>query len=300
MERTGSGDLAELMAVHDRGRLGRPGARRPDPGQPDLGTAADPPWAVLTVADTGPGIPADELPHVFDRFFRGRTARPAGSGIGLTVVAELAAAHGGTAEAASQPGRGAIFTIRLPAQTAHPRNRFLTGSSQPLPTVKLEDKQEAVKMRNIRMIIAAAAAVPALALGGGIAYASTGGGTSPGTPAPATITAVQTRTQPASQARYDYGQPGRYRINCDDRDHSGQQPGHQARTGTQLTSTQRDGHQGNQGTGQYRGQQPNGSWAQPQRVLRMGLLGSTARPRAAGRPASRAARPHDRKTPPRS
>ena len=96
---------------------------------------------MLTVADTGPGIPADELPHVFDRFFRGRTARPAGSGIGLTVVAELAAAHGGTAEAASQPGCGATFTVRLPAQTAHPRNRFLTGSSQPLPTVKLEDNR---------------------------------------------------------------------------------------------------------------------------------------------------------------
>ncbi len=73
-------------------------------------------WALIRVSDTGPGIPTDELPHVFDRFFRGRTARPAGTGIGLTVVAELAAAHGGTAEAASQPGHGATFTIRLPAE----------------------------------------------------------------------------------------------------------------------------------------------------------------------------------------
>ena len=81
---------------------------------------------MIRVSDTGPGIPADELPHVFDRFFRGRTARPAGSGIGLTVVAELARAHGGTAEAASQPGQGTAFTIRLPAQTAHPA----TASSQ--------------------------------------------------------------------------------------------------------------------------------------------------------------------------
>jgi two-component system, OmpR family, sensor histidine kinase BaeS len=77
---------------------------------------------VLTVADTGPGIPADELPHVFDRFFR---ARPAGTGIGLTVVAELAAAHGGTAQAASQPGCGTTFTIRLPA-ASH-------TTTQPLP-----------------------------------------------------------------------------------------------------------------------------------------------------------------------
>ena len=97
----------------------------PAGGQVRLGTAAEPGWAVLTVADTGPGIPADELPHVFDRFFRGRTARPAGSGIGLTVVAELAAAHGGTAQAASQPGCGTTFTIRLPA-ASH-------TAAQPLP-----------------------------------------------------------------------------------------------------------------------------------------------------------------------
>lgn len=113
-------------------------------------------------------------------------------------------------------------------------------------------------MRNIKMIVAAAAAVPALALGGGIAYASTGGGTSPGTPAPATVTAVHTGTQPASQARHDNGQPGHYQINCDDRDHSRQQAS-QARTGTQLTSTQRAG-QGNRDTRQHRNGWGDGNW----------------------------------------
>lgn len=88
----------------------------PKGGLVRLETTTDGPWALIRVSDTGPGIPADELPHVFDRFFRGRTARPAGTGIGLTVVAELAAAHGGTAEAASQPGHGATFTVRLPAE----------------------------------------------------------------------------------------------------------------------------------------------------------------------------------------
>ncbi|MEU7401901.1 ATP-binding protein [Streptomyces sp. NPDC044948] len=71
-------------------------------------------WAVLRVADTGPGIPADELPHIFDRFFRSRAARADGSGIGLAVAAELAAAHGGTLTADSKVGHGTTFTTRLP------------------------------------------------------------------------------------------------------------------------------------------------------------------------------------------
>lgn len=72
-------------------------------------------WAVLRVTDTGPGIPADELPHVFDRFFRSRSARADGSGIGLAVVAELATAHGGTITAESEVGHGTTFTTRIPA-----------------------------------------------------------------------------------------------------------------------------------------------------------------------------------------
>ena len=71
--------------------------------------------AVLTVADTGVGIPAAELPHVFDRFWRGQAAAgTSGSGIGLAIAAELAQAHGGTLTAASEPGHGAVFTLTLP------------------------------------------------------------------------------------------------------------------------------------------------------------------------------------------
>jgi signal transduction histidine kinase len=71
--------------------------------------------AVLTVADTGTGIPADELPRIFDRFWRGRqAAQTSGSGIGLAVAAELTRAHGGQLSAASQPGRGTQMALTLP------------------------------------------------------------------------------------------------------------------------------------------------------------------------------------------
>ncbi|MFJ8112553.1 sensor histidine kinase [Streptomyces sp. NPDC096132] len=78
-------------------------------------TSATPSEARVEVADTGPGIPTDEPPHVFDRLWRGARARATGgSGIGLTVVKELVTAHGGTVTAASEPGGGTRMTLRLP------------------------------------------------------------------------------------------------------------------------------------------------------------------------------------------
>ncbi|MGW7425239.1 sensor histidine kinase [Streptomyces sp. NPDC054813] len=76
---------------------------------------------VLTVTDTGKGIAPDDLPHVFERFWRAeksRSRRTGGSGLGLPIVRHLVAAHGGTVEAASEPGKGAEFTLRLPAAEA--------------------------------------------------------------------------------------------------------------------------------------------------------------------------------------
>jgi len=71
--------------------------------------------ATLEVADTGPGIPPDDLPHVFERFWRGANgAKAPGSGIGLAVVAELTAAHHGTVAVANQPGGGTRFVVSLP------------------------------------------------------------------------------------------------------------------------------------------------------------------------------------------
>jgi two-component system sensor histidine kinase BaeS len=88
----------------------------PPGGQVTLTTRASDGTATLTVADTGPGIPAADLPHVFERFWRGTSAqRRSGAGIGLAVAAELAAAHGGTVTAASPTGGGAVFTLTLAA-----------------------------------------------------------------------------------------------------------------------------------------------------------------------------------------
>ncbi len=77
------------------------------------------PGVRITVTDTGDGIAAEHLPHLFERFYRADAARAAargGSGIGLTIARALVAAHGGTITAASAgPGTGARFTIVLPA-----------------------------------------------------------------------------------------------------------------------------------------------------------------------------------------
>jgi signal transduction histidine kinase len=73
---------------------------------------------VLQVADTGIGIPGDEVDQVFTRFFRasnGRDRGPGGSGLGLSVVRDVAQAHGGDVSCASVLGEGSSFTVHLPA-----------------------------------------------------------------------------------------------------------------------------------------------------------------------------------------
>jgi two-component system sensor histidine kinase MprB len=75
----------------------------------------------LTVTDSGPGIAAEDLPHVFDRFYRTLSARAVpGSGLGLSIVRQVAESHGGTATVRSAPGRGSQVTLSLPAAAAQP------------------------------------------------------------------------------------------------------------------------------------------------------------------------------------
>lgn len=73
-------------------------------------------WARLVVRDWGLGIPAEDLPHIFERFRRGRNVagRIAGTGIGLASAGQIVAQHGGTIDVASREGEGATFTVRLP------------------------------------------------------------------------------------------------------------------------------------------------------------------------------------------
>jgi len=74
---------------------------------------------VVEVADTGLGILDDELPHIFEELFRGQAARGiAGSGLGLALVKAVVERHGGTVTARSRPGRGSVFSLRLPAGPA--------------------------------------------------------------------------------------------------------------------------------------------------------------------------------------
>ncbi len=74
--------------------------------------------AIVSIADTGSGIPFDDLPHIFDPFYRSDAVRSrvtGGTGLGLSIVRAIVAAHGGTVVASSEPGRGSTFTISLPA-----------------------------------------------------------------------------------------------------------------------------------------------------------------------------------------
>jgi two-component system OmpR family sensor kinase len=72
---------------------------------------------VIEVADQGPGLTAEQSARVFERFYRvdaSRARNHGGSGLGLSIVAAIVAAHGGTVSAKSAPGEGMMVTVRLP------------------------------------------------------------------------------------------------------------------------------------------------------------------------------------------
>jgi signal transduction histidine kinase len=86
----------------------------PERSRVDVRVRTDGPDAELVVDDTGPGIRAEDLPHVFDRFYRAPGAPGGGTGLGLAIAAWIVEGHGGRIAAANRDGGGARFTVRLP------------------------------------------------------------------------------------------------------------------------------------------------------------------------------------------
>ena len=86
----------------------------PSGGQVTVRVRSDGPDATLVVEDDGPGIRSEDLPRLFDRFYRAAGAPGGGTGLGLAIAAWIAERHDGRIEAANRPERGARFTVRLP------------------------------------------------------------------------------------------------------------------------------------------------------------------------------------------
>ena len=116
---------AELVVRADRDRLGQIFSNllgnaithTPGGGRLAVSAAANDGVIHTTVSDTGRGIPAEHLPHVFDRFYRtdpSRSRSSGGSGLGLAIVRHLVRAQGGEATASSEPGRGTRVSFTLP------------------------------------------------------------------------------------------------------------------------------------------------------------------------------------------
>jgi signal transduction histidine kinase len=96
------------------------------------------PVVEIAVRDRGPGIPSSDLAHVFEPFYRGRTAMEQqihGSGLGLSLVKRIAEAHGGGVEVSSVPGEGTCFSLFLPvailAKTLHGRRPSASTGRSP-------------------------------------------------------------------------------------------------------------------------------------------------------------------------
>jgi two-component system sensor histidine kinase BaeS len=89
----------------------------PPGGRVTIQGSSDPTEVKISVADTGAGISPDDLPHVFERFWRAdkvRSREAGGTGLGLTIARQIAELHGAHLGVQSEIGRGSVFTVRLP------------------------------------------------------------------------------------------------------------------------------------------------------------------------------------------
>ena len=112
---------AMLLGILVRNLLANAIAYSRDGGAVEVSISRAAAGTVVVVRDEGAGIPAEALPHIFDRFYRvddSRSRATGGSGLGLALVRLVAELHGGTATAESEVGKGTRITVRLPAEPA--------------------------------------------------------------------------------------------------------------------------------------------------------------------------------------
>jgi heavy metal sensor kinase len=118
-------DVAAPECLGDAGRIGQVVTNlltnaihfNRDQGEVRLAARTEGSVILLTVADTGQGIPAEDVPHLFERFYRADKSRSriqGRNGLGLAICKAIVEAHGGSIEVASQPGAGSTFTVKLP------------------------------------------------------------------------------------------------------------------------------------------------------------------------------------------
>ena len=108
---------AEWIGQVLRNLLSNAVAYTPQGGQVSVSARTLGSWVELSVADSGTGIPAEDLPFIFERFYRAdksRSRATGGVGLGLTIVKRLVEAHGGSIEAHSEEGRGSTFVFTVP------------------------------------------------------------------------------------------------------------------------------------------------------------------------------------------
>jgi signal transduction histidine kinase/DNA-binding NarL/FixJ family response regulator len=117
---------------------------------------------VVSVTDAGPGIPEDQLPNLFDRFWQARSARRGGAGLGLVIAKGIVEAHGGSIGVQSHPGAGSTFSFSLPlADLPAPAALAPSTDAASIPAVKLDAPE-----RPLRVVLADDHAI----LLGGLAY----------------------------------------------------------------------------------------------------------------------------------
>lgn len=98
-------------------------------------------YVVISVEDNGIGIPKDQLPHIFERFYQGEGKESIGSGIGLSIVKSFAILHGGYVNVESEEGKGSKFTVTLPTEVAKADN-LQTVSGAEVPREYIEEAEE--------------------------------------------------------------------------------------------------------------------------------------------------------------